>query len=978
MQVEVRLSDASNGENGGSGGNGGSGSSGAPGGSGGQIVLRVSEYDTHLLLLVSHDVEAASGGKAGANGRGGKGGGGGLGGDGHSWSVTRTERDWLGHERIRHEHHSKPGGYNGRDGHDGSDATTLLYDGPQGQRGTFTIAVVERDGIHHYADRYDLKLVGFRHRNENGDGIYEPEETIYVTDVEVQNTGKMPTPAHHDIVIAIVETDWIAPAEATLVVPRSLAPGERHLFRGLELPFKLRVFNPQRAGAALKKAETIRLQASLPRVRSVFEGFAVTEEAMQMGRIAVRFPLEITPLTSLFSLAPGEAARLQWNVMNVSERAVGFETDEPRAVSVNIVMAGGDLQPNQIHLFDERGTHVPLDRGFARSVARIDAKHGNPFELTVAVSEDAPPHASARLVLAVQLGHFDAPNKLRPIQFQEFVVRVGEATEARQADVLVVANNRSDKTEIEAWREVIASFGLSSAVFDVSHVGNLEILRDVANGERKFRMVVLLDNSMDTGQGPRPPTSLLDPTTTLALTRAGVHVLQIHSGTGSILDRTLVPIDPVTPTERRAIDGTDREAVAAACANEPIGGNGVLVALQGKSDIVALRSKWLSEFIEARWPERRFVVWTTGNGDTDTRDVERLHRLMIRRTADAARGSLTALNADEHLVHDARFVREARTRSLFADALPFEIATLLLSLTPLPFGGGRAQIPGGVEDALVASVLTRLAVEMANVRHFGWGTSREKVVSAMPLLAYVEQYAFSTAPPHDDADLKRFGKPSTTLDPQSHRGRRLVELCAWLEILAGGQVRFWEWIPPFLWLRRGRKIRSRVREAIATLVGRVAPTLDDQNAVHQAIAARVKEIKESWLDLERRREASSNGAEFTQQRLAARFADYDVDFDAAHLAHDARRFSAAEAAQRQTERTRVTLDAEGAVQSASTRRDALFVPTSCSELLARAAPPMRIAVEEPPASAEASVGEIEVVFESDERAPRREALPQPR
>lgn len=957
-----RFVDATDGGRGGRGGDGGEGSSGGEGGNGGRIVLRLSEYDTHLLMLVAHDVSAAEGGKAGANGKGGSGGRGGKGGDGHTWTETTTKRDWQGHEHTHCHTHTKSGANDGLNGSDGSDASALLYDGAHGEKGSFAIEIVERAGLRSYPGRYDLTLVGFRHRNENDDGIYEPEETIYVTEIEVENTGLMPTPAHHDIVIRVVETNWIAPGEAKLVVPRSLAPGERHRFRGLELPFKLRVFNPQRTGDAFNASETISLQALLPRVRRTFGDFATTAAAKQMGRFEIRFPIEISPLTSLFSLAPGEAARLRWTLRNVSERDFGLDGGEGRAVAVKVMLVGGDLGPDQVHVFDESGARAPLEHGFVRNVGLLGSKYEKSFEVTVAISEDAPPHASARLVLVCELGHVDSKAQTRPIQYQEFVIRVGQSMKSRQADVLVVANNRTTREEVEAWHEVIGSFGLSAATCDVSLEGSLQILRDVAAGERRFRMVVLLDNPMDTADGPRHPSELLDQATTLALVRSGVHVLDVNTTKSSLIERGLVSTARSTATVPEILDEEDRMAIFAACTTEQVGGDGLLVRVRDKSeDGFERRAKRLASSLESTWPERRYVVAPYDHQDG---------LLMIRRTADTARGSLTTIQMQEEVLHDPRFVRHERTRSLLATALPFEIAVMLLSLTSLPYGSGNSRVQAGVDDALVASVLSRLSTELERVRHFGWRTSPENVARSLPLLAYIEKYAFSVAPSHDGTDIHRFGKAPTSVDPASHRGRRLVELCAWLSILAGGQVRLWEWLPPFVWLRRGRQLRARIRQAVDELLTRTCPSADDRRVVDEAIGTRIADIKGQWRDRQRHWGASRNGAVFTRERMDARFTGYDADDDTNHLQYGYRSLSAASISLREREEASFTKVASAAVRTASDARNALLIGASCGELLARATPAARVAP--PESTPEASLEELEGLVESADAAARGE------
>jgi hypothetical protein len=60
-----------------------------------------------------------------------------------------------------------------------------------GEEGTATIVVRMRDGMQRqYTSKYDLELVDFDIEDENGDGIFEPGEHIYVRRIRVRNNGQ--------------------------------------------------------------------------------------------------------------------------------------------------------------------------------------------------------------------------------------------------------------------------------------------------------------------------------------------------------------------------------------------------------------------------------------------------------------------------------------------------------------------------------------------------------------------------------------------------------------------------------------------------------------------------------------------------------------------------------------------------------------------------------------------------------------------
>ena len=79
----------------------------------------------------------------------------------------------------------------GRDGRPGASRTTPLFAGAAGQEGSATIVVRMRDGsTQEYTSKYSLELIDFDIEDENGDGIFEPGEYIYVRRIRVRNNGQ--------------------------------------------------------------------------------------------------------------------------------------------------------------------------------------------------------------------------------------------------------------------------------------------------------------------------------------------------------------------------------------------------------------------------------------------------------------------------------------------------------------------------------------------------------------------------------------------------------------------------------------------------------------------------------------------------------------------------------------------------------------------------------------------------------------------
>ena len=83
-------------------------------------------------------------------------------------------------------------GMNGQDGRPGLSIDSPLFAGSMGQSGNVTFHVRHHDGSEQqYAARFQLELLDFHVEDENGDGIFEPGEHVFIRRIRVRNTGKV-------------------------------------------------------------------------------------------------------------------------------------------------------------------------------------------------------------------------------------------------------------------------------------------------------------------------------------------------------------------------------------------------------------------------------------------------------------------------------------------------------------------------------------------------------------------------------------------------------------------------------------------------------------------------------------------------------------------------------------------------------------------------------------------------------------------
>lgn len=802
-----RYSSGGNGGRGGDGGRGGNGTSGASGGSGGNVEVAVSGDDTHLLMLVRHDVRGGDGGVAGRNGRGGSGGAGGAGGSSHHWTTTESYRDANGNSRTRTRHHSNPGGSSGPSGSAGSPGRARLHDGADGPDGRFRISVHYADRVEAYPDRYRLRLVSFQHLCANRDGVYEPDERVEVRGLKVMNVGAMPTPHNHDVQLALESEGWVWPdRDAHLLLPRALGPGEIADVEG-SLFFTIGDWTPDAPADAFAAADHIMQGAVLPAAHRAFEGYHGPEDPQ--GRFDVRFPVQASVLESLHSLAPGEAAKVRFAVRSVSARSFGYAGELGRELRFRLRPEGSELGPEHVTLHDDTGAALPWDEGWLLRIASLGPRETRSFEATLSFAPDAPFYRSARFRLSLELERPHRP-EVRPIQLRDFEWRVARRyRRVEGCDLLLVTSHRTTREQIEAWERLAARLGLSVAIWDCSleghldlraelgaHVGGGSLLAHVSGGT-----VVILDAEIESAAGPARPHRLLDRDAIALMKTRDVSVAVIGGQEGDVdIVRWLMPDDASEPDARRESPAALRDSLV---------GLGDLHG-QGELDVhevcevhhvgfffepptealLQRRAESLSRDLRDAYPNRRFVVSPRyAPEEVSSAGLVkrwRLGEIEVRTTLESARG---------RVVHVADRLGEARPEDI--DGSHFQQVLLLARDFEKKLERLERAVAEGA-DALpeVRAILVDLVNEQRAVLASPWrrGLSRSEMERALPLLRMMRDRA------------GRLEARSPEQEPA------LIELAARLRYFSRAQPRWWEW--PLSPLRRAPSLRRVTRRLL--------------------------------------------------------------------------------------------------------------------------------------------------------------------
>ncbi|KAJ4297438.1 hypothetical protein N0V90_005329 [Kalmusia sp. IMI 367209] len=189
-------------------------------------------------------------------------------------------------------------GLDGKKEAKGTSITKPLAAGRNGQEGSASIAVNHEDGSTQvYHSIWSLELVDFEVEDENGDGIFEPGEHIFIRRIKVRNVGGMPSPICRIPVTLLNNSLWFEPVSTTegglTYLPINIPAGETASTDG---SIKVRIKDRSRANSRPASLNT-------------------------------RFTAKV---------AQGAISKVQYKVMNTSIRPLGEQATVGRARAIEV------------------------------------------------------------------------------------------------------------------------------------------------------------------------------------------------------------------------------------------------------------------------------------------------------------------------------------------------------------------------------------------------------------------------------------------------------------------------------------------------------------------------------------------------------------------------------------------------------------------------------------------------------------------
>lgn len=266
----------------------------------------------------------------------------------------------------------------GEAGLDGTPVVTTLRKGADGHSGSVTVVVRNDNGEENlYRSVYNLELVDFDIEDENGDGIFEPGEHLFIKRIKVRNTGGMPSPTR-PIPVTVVESDWFKPVlghEGTTSLPVSIPAGHSMTVEGsIKVLIRPNEVNPL-PGVQFFRQEDIVINAEMPWLKRPLPHFEYAKT------VDLQYPCELRNFNNLATLAQGTTGKITCEVYNKGHIPIGSAARIPRTVEVEILIPA-----------DYGALRTPEDQWLgkvAQDIAAVPATSPYGVQQTLRINDDA-------------------------------------------------------------------------------------------------------------------------------------------------------------------------------------------------------------------------------------------------------------------------------------------------------------------------------------------------------------------------------------------------------------------------------------------------------------------------------------------------------------------------------------------------------------------------------------------------------------
>lgn len=456
----TRFNSGSNGTNGKNGGDAGAGTNGKNGGNGGQIIITVHEYDMHLLMFLNCDVSGGRKGKCGKHGKPGRGGLGGAGGDSYRWTTHENYYNGKFTE-VRSHHHSKPGGSSGQNGFSGKNVNIILNDGNYGAIGKIIYNLMTNaNQLVTFDSIYDIKIFDFKIRNLNNSNIFEFGDNIIVDDVICSNIGGISTPLYQKLKISLMKNKDLTITE-NFLESGAIDPCKKVKMSGyLNLGINE---NNVCTGERTKKATMISLQ---PYIDVAYRHFKndLTKE------ILLTYPVELSDITFMPVLCPGEISKCLIDLTNISDKNIGSERNIIIRIRLNCENNDNETL-YYVNLYDSN-CMILQEKEYSIPISSINANTKLPLCVHVGLGLNAPNYKRIGItaeLLIKPLPLLSTENVSQVIQrrYKEFQISCPYISD-NNSKILLIIDQNTTETEINCYKNFYSLLQVNIAIWNIS------------------------------------------------------------------------------------------------------------------------------------------------------------------------------------------------------------------------------------------------------------------------------------------------------------------------------------------------------------------------------------------------------------------------------------------------------------------------------------------------------------------------------
>jgi len=632
------------------------------------------------------------------------------------------------------------------------------------------------------------------------------------------------------------------------------------------MTFVVRPLKISAPGEAFAAPAKIEIDARIPAVKRRFDRFRdACPEALQA--FGVRFPLQLSPVRCLYSMAPGESARLEFCVFNASRKHFGAKGEIARAIGWRLHLESSQVGAAHVELVEPTTAGQSLSEGIEGAIPRLGDGQRQTISGTLRLSADAPVYEAVRLRASLRLGRIQSPDDLVDIHLRDFVVRVAQRyVPDRSAQALLVVHNRTTREELDAWQVVAASLGLRVAVWDVALEGHCDFDADVAGGTLREQFagkpIILLNDLFDTHEGPQHVHAMLAPDALLRHACSGGTTVVV-GGQELPLHHSLIPAARARSALARP--GTSRrQDLATLLTGSAVLEDALVLAfnekklfgLPNEADLLAIAGD-VARSAEAAAPERRYVAIHDFDlalqGDGFVKQWS-LGTVTLERTLDVAERGVAAVKSSDEELRDPERVLGVIAPLSFAIGLPGAARVAVLRgaadrVSPVASGqrGAATADDTTAPDAPVGFVAAESPRPFDWLRRTFAVDVARSVTTAMkrPRLAARGEGADPAFP--ELAQLRASLRDADAVDPRSLFGAVVIESIAVARCVAWGQISWWMFLPPlfvfFVWWR-AMVIHLRVRSSTAAVFDAAFPDGPGEATARREVAReRLKEAR---------------------------------------------------------------------------------------------------------------------------------------